>query len=186
MLDALRAVGAGIDRYRQVVAARLGLGTAELIAISHLHHQEGLRAAQIGARTGLTPGSVTALLDRLESRGYVTRLRPDHDRRTLQIHLTPAGRAIGDAMVGSLVPALDTISRDIGTDGSRTVITVLNQITEVLTGLHVDQAAEAPDQPRQQAGHRTARPRQPEKAQAGPGSRAAVGAETVTGPPTRC
>jgi hypothetical protein len=56
MLDALRAVGAGIDRYRQVVAVRLDLGTADLITISQLHHQEPLRAAQIGARTGLTPG----------------------------------------------------------------------------------------------------------------------------------
>ena len=93
MLDALRAVGAGIDRYRQVAAARLGLGTAELTAISQLHHQEPLRAAQIGARTGLTPGSVTALLDRLESRGYVTRLRPDHDRRTLGLDREPGPRA---------------------------------------------------------------------------------------------
>jgi DNA-binding MarR family transcriptional regulator len=152
MLGALRAVGGGIDRYRQVVAARLGLGTAELIAISQLHHQEPLRAAQIGARTGLTPGSVTALLDRLESRGYVTRLRPDHDRRSLQICLTSTGRAIGDGMVEALVPALDAIARDIGADGSRTVITVLNLITEVLTGLNVDQAAEPLDQPRHQEG----------------------------------
>jgi DNA-binding MarR family transcriptional regulator len=138
MLDALRAVGAGIDRYRQTVAARLDLGSAELITIGQLHHQEPMRAAQIGSRTGLTPGSVTALLDRLEARGYIRRTTPEHDRRGRQIYLTTTGRALGDGIVAPLVPALDSIADDIGSNGSQTVITVLNMITEVLADLAAD------------------------------------------------
>jgi DNA-binding MarR family transcriptional regulator len=145
MLDALRSVGAGIDRYRQAVAARLDLGSAELITIGQLHHQEPLRAAQIGSRTGLTRGSVTALLDRLEARGYITRTTPEHDRRSLHIYLTAAGRALGDGMVAPLVPALDAIADDIGPHGSQTVIAVLNLITDVLADLSTADAPQPPD-----------------------------------------
>jgi DNA-binding MarR family transcriptional regulator len=60
-----------------------------------------VRAGQIGERTGLTPGSVTALLNRLESRGYLTCMRPDHDRRSLQVSLTPAGRTLGGVLVAT-------------------------------------------------------------------------------------
>lgn len=135
LLDALRAVGWGIDRYRQAVAAELGLGTAELIAIAQLHYTEPLQARQIGERTGLTPGSVTALLDRLESRGYLTRTRPTHDRRVLQIELTPAGRALGDGMAQPLVPAINTIIEDVGSEYSEAVVTVLKRIADVLGDL---------------------------------------------------
>ena len=42
----------------------------------------------------LNPGAMTRLLDRLESKGYVTRVHDAQDRRGVHIHLTEAGKAI--------------------------------------------------------------------------------------------
>ena len=39
----------------------------------------------------LNPGAMTRLLDKLEAKGFVTRVADPVDRRALQIHLTPAG-----------------------------------------------------------------------------------------------
>jgi DNA-binding MarR family transcriptional regulator len=133
VLAALRDIGAGIDSYRQAMAVQAGLVTADLIAIGLLHQDEPLRAGQIGERTGLTPGSVTALLNRLESRGYLTRVRPDHNRRSLQVSLTPAGRTLGDALVANLLPALSAIVEDIGPSECAAVLGVLERITTALT-----------------------------------------------------
>ena len=91
LLAAVRAIGACTDAYRRAVATAVDLGTADLVALSLLQREEPQRASQIGEWTGLTPGSVTALLDRLESRGFLTRIRPTHDRRSLDVCLTPEG-----------------------------------------------------------------------------------------------
>lgn len=152
VLEALRSIGAGIDRYRQVVAGQLGLGTAELITISQLHHEEPLPARRIGARTGLTPGSVTALLDRLEARGYVTRVRPPHDRRALQVWLTPAGRALGDGMVNRLLPPIAAIVDEIGPDGARTAVAMLDQIAAALNDVALGMAGPGSETPPSSAG----------------------------------
>lgn len=138
ILTAVRAIGTRTDAYRRAVAAEVGLGAADLAAISLLHRQEPQRASQIGELTGLTPGSVTALLDRLQGRGYLTRIRPDHDRRSLQVCLTPAGRALGDAVINALLPTMDRIAAEVGPDRVSIALTVLEKINAALEGHAAD------------------------------------------------
>jgi DNA-binding MarR family transcriptional regulator len=138
ILVALRAVGAGIDSYRRAIAAHYGLVTADLVAIGLLHQQEPQRPSRIGEQTGLTPGSVTALLDRLEARGYLIRVRPAEDRRRLHVWLTPQGRALGDTLVDVLLPGLTRIVEGIGPEDCRTVIGALDQTSAALTALASD------------------------------------------------
>jgi DNA-binding MarR family transcriptional regulator len=88
----LRQLMQGWDRYRQSVAAQLGMGVTEVVALGHLHQDGPLTPRELGARLALTSGSVTALLDRLVRGGFVTRtLNPD-DRRSLLAAVTPAGK----------------------------------------------------------------------------------------------
>lgn len=138
LLTAVRAIGTATDAYRRAVIAESGLGSADLATLSLLHREEPQQANRIGESTGLTPGSVTALLDRLEAGGYVTRIRTDHDRRSLQVHLTPEGRAMGDAVINNLLPAMNDIAEHLGPDGCRVVLTTLATITRVLTALAAD------------------------------------------------
>jgi DNA-binding MarR family transcriptional regulator len=140
MLTALRKIGAGIDGYRRAVAAHLDLAIADLVAIGLLHHRGPQRASQIAEHTGLTPGSVTALLDRLHSRGYLTRIRPTEDRRRTHIALTPEGRALSDTTVQVLLPALARIVDDIGPDDCRIVIDALDRARAALVTLAADPA----------------------------------------------
>ncbi len=54
-------------------------------------------AGRLGERTGLAPASVTRMVDRLEKRGLVERKRSPEDRRSVEIHLEPAGeRMLGE------------------------------------------------------------------------------------------
>jgi DNA-binding MarR family transcriptional regulator len=138
LLAVVRAIRASTDGYRRVVAARFGLGAADLAALSLLQRQEPQRAGQIGEWTGLTPGSVTALLDRLEARGLLTRIRPAHDRRSVEVGLTPEGRALGDAVIDGLLPAMDRVAAEIGPDGCRLVVAALRTVNAALDGLSAD------------------------------------------------
>ena len=63
------------------LAERVGLGATEEKTLTLLSQLGPLTAGEIASRTGLTTPSVTGLLDRLESKGMVQRVRDPHDRR---------------------------------------------------------------------------------------------------------
>jgi DNA-binding MarR family transcriptional regulator len=63
------------------LAERVGLGATEMKTLFLLSRLGPLTAGEIAHRTGLTTPSVTSLIDRLESKGFVRRVRDTHDRR---------------------------------------------------------------------------------------------------------
>lgn len=57
-------------------------------------------AGRLGEATGLSPTSITRLVDRLEGRGLVSRRRTTADRRWVEVRLEPAGeRLLGEIKV---------------------------------------------------------------------------------------
>jgi DNA-binding MarR family transcriptional regulator len=57
-------------------------------------------AGQLGRAAGLSPASMTHLLDRLEEHGLVCRQRGADDRRAVHVHLTEEGqRVLGEVKV---------------------------------------------------------------------------------------
>jgi len=74
----------------QASARACDLGATDLYALNILELSGPMTPGELSARTGLTTGPTTRLIDRLEAAGYVTR-RPDpHDRRKLVV--APIGR----------------------------------------------------------------------------------------------
>lgn len=64
----------------------------------------------LAARLGVTKGAVTRLIDGLERRGFVERLRSGEDRRRVEVGLTDEGRreaqrllGLSDAAVGAVL-----------------------------------------------------------------------------------
>jgi DNA-binding MarR family transcriptional regulator len=75
---------------RTASGEEFGLADAYLL---HFIGAEGSRTpGDIASFTGLTSGSVTSLIDRLERGGYVARERSTADRRVVMIGLTPKAR----------------------------------------------------------------------------------------------
>jgi DNA-binding MarR family transcriptional regulator len=57
-------------------------------------------SSRLGQAVGLSPASLSHLVDRLEKRGLVSRRRDDEDRRRVDVHLEPAGeRVLGETRV---------------------------------------------------------------------------------------
>lgn len=63
------------------MAERVGLGATEEKTLALLSRLGPLTAGEIASHTGLTTPSVTGLLDRLEEKVMVRRVRDPHDRR---------------------------------------------------------------------------------------------------------
>lgn len=83
--------------YNHSVSAKVGLGASDSQFMTLLQTYGPLTPRQLAEHTGLTSGTVTGVIDRLESHGFVTR-RPDpRDRR--KVVVTPSMEAIQDKLV---------------------------------------------------------------------------------------
>src|SRR6516164_2120047 len=74
--------------------ADLSLGAAEINALANLADRGALSVGELSAETGTRATTLTGVLDRLESRGYLTRELDASDRRSFRLPLTEAGQAV--------------------------------------------------------------------------------------------
>ncbi|GAA3074029.1 MarR family winged helix-turn-helix transcriptional regulator [Streptomyces glomeratus] len=76
--------------FNQAVAEHLGMHATDVQCLSLLTAQpEPLTVKQIAEMTGLTTGSATRLVDRLERGGYVVRTPDERDRRRVLVTTVP-------------------------------------------------------------------------------------------------
>jgi DNA-binding MarR family transcriptional regulator len=83
--------------YNHAVSAKLGLGASDSQFMTLLQTYGPLTPRQLAEHTGLTSGTVTGVIDRLESHGFVTRKPDPSDRR--KVVVTPSLEAIQEKLV---------------------------------------------------------------------------------------
>ncbi|PVZ10063.1 MarR family winged helix-turn-helix transcriptional regulator [Actinomycetospora cinnamomea] len=90
LYSASRAV---TDVYRPLLA-ELGLTYPQYLVLLVLWESEPRTVRDVGAALALDYGTVSPLLKRLESAGWIARRRNPRDERTVTVHLTDEGRAL--------------------------------------------------------------------------------------------
>ncbi|MFE7215384.1 MarR family winged helix-turn-helix transcriptional regulator [Streptomyces sp. NPDC001698] len=79
--------------YHAAISARMGLSAVEEKTLDLLQRSGALSAGELGELTGLTPASVTGLIDRLERKGFARRAKDPQDRRRVNVEIDPATNA---------------------------------------------------------------------------------------------
>ena len=85
---------------RQVVSLytpylkELGLTYTQYIVFLVLWESDGIPVGELGRRLYLDNGTLTPLLKKLETAGYLTRARDSRDERVVTVTLTEEGRAL--------------------------------------------------------------------------------------------
>jgi DNA-binding MarR family transcriptional regulator len=79
--------------YRPLLDA-LGLTYPQYLVMLVLWERDGPTVSALGERLHLDSGTLTPLLKRLETAGLLVRRRSAQDERRVELHLTPAGRAL--------------------------------------------------------------------------------------------
>lgn len=71
--------------------SELGLGPSDLAAMGHLYFEGPQAPGELSAWMGVTSGTMTALLRRVEKAGFLRRDPNPQDRRGVVVSLSPAG-----------------------------------------------------------------------------------------------
>ncbi len=91
-MQSLRRIFKAIEDYSQEVSNSFGITGPQLWALKTVSRHPGLALGDLSRKMYLHPSTVTGVIDRLESKGYVTRDRDSADRRVVNVKLTPAGQ----------------------------------------------------------------------------------------------
>ncbi|MFE7777377.1 MarR family winged helix-turn-helix transcriptional regulator [Streptomyces sp. NPDC057445] len=110
VIAALTAAGrdssAAAVAFHTAVAAKQGLGPTETKSLDLLQRHGPLTAKDLAERSGLAPASVTGLVDRLEAKGYVRRVKHPTDKRRVLVESRPEKLA-------ELAPLFDDWAREV-------------------------------------------------------------------------
>lgn len=135
VVELLPGWGHTIAQLNALVAERMGLSVRDLDALYALDWLQSATATELGEHVGLTSGSATRMIDRLENAGLVARVRDREDRRRVVIEAT----ASGSERVAAYYRDLTRATREGLSDFT---MTELETVRRFLQKSSVDSAAE--------------------------------------------
>ncbi|KWV91531.1 hypothetical protein AUC45_09855 [Erythrobacter sp. YT30] len=118
--------------FASYAARRMKLGLTEIACLEQIQVRGPLTPKEIGQHLNLRSGSVTALIDRLEFKGFVERTRRRDDRRSLRVGLTENAFVAAE---NDMIPLARTLSQIAGSKSTRereVIETFLSQVNDQL------------------------------------------------------
>ena len=113
-----RGIGAYIGRARRTIVeaidrelAPLGISHAQWIVVMLLGDGAASTAAELCKILIYDPGAMTRLLDRLEKKGVLRRVRTRDDRRAVRLELTAEGKKLYPRILEALVQVFNRLLR---------------------------------------------------------------------------
>jgi DNA-binding MarR family transcriptional regulator len=105
VLLAARDHGIGTILFRNALARRLGLNLTESLCLTILGIKSASTPTELARYIGLTTGSTTALLDRLEKRNFIQRKPNPEDRRGVIIEIDESYARTAQELVAGIQKA---------------------------------------------------------------------------------
>ncbi|HPY60795.1 MAG TPA: MarR family transcriptional regulator [Methanospirillum sp.] len=99
-------------------------------AIEILGHYGRMNMKELAGRLGITTGTTTVAVDRLERKGFARRVRAEHDRRSYIIELTEEGTLAYEEHHRHHLNLASEIASILGEEDTQAFIGILQKINE--------------------------------------------------------
>ena len=100
-IGAVRASQTATQTLDHAIAEYMGIDDTAFRCLDVLDQEGPMSAGRLAERARLSPGATTALIDRLERKGYARRTRDTEDRRRVLVEIAPELRERAAELYGS-------------------------------------------------------------------------------------
>jgi DNA-binding MarR family transcriptional regulator len=100
-IAAVRASQTAAEMLDASLAEYMGIDGTAFRCLDILDQEGPMTAGHLAERARLSPGATTAVLDRLEGKGYARRVRDTEDRRRVLVEVAPELRQRAEELYGS-------------------------------------------------------------------------------------
>ncbi|HKJ65757.1 MAG TPA: MarR family transcriptional regulator [Desulfopila sp.] len=119
-----------ISSWEHSVVKDSGLSPAQMHTIEVIGHQKNLRMKELAGKLGVTTGTLTIGIDRLEKLGFVVRKPHDTDRRSYFVVLTEEGERMFEEHHRFHEDFTREISAELSPSEAQTLSTLLTKILD--------------------------------------------------------
>lgn len=128
------------DRYVTLLARESKIGRTEFVALDYMQEAGELTPAQLADRLVLTSGATTALVDRLENAGMLTRNPHPEDRRSWLLRLTKGSDEAGAKRLSPYLKDLESAARRLNA-AERSAVGAFIEAAEEAATKHADRSS---------------------------------------------
>ena len=128
----IRKLSRSLDKYSKYLDNKYHVTLPQLLCLNEMHAHGSTTLTDLTRKLNMNNSAMTGIVDRLEAKGLLQRIRKARDRRTVYIEFTDTGRDYA----GHLLQVLETDSffdaSKITTDKLAEIVTSLEQIINSL------------------------------------------------------
>jgi DNA-binding MarR family transcriptional regulator len=110
---ALYSANHAMQRVYQPLLAPLGLTYPQFLVLMTLWQADGRTVGELGRALGLESNTLTPLLKRMESQGFLCRARDSNDERQVRVTLTDKGRGLQEQSAGIATCIFDACGLEV-------------------------------------------------------------------------
>lgn len=127
----LRYIAAIIKQQGRKILSNYTITPPQFVALQWLFEHGDMTIGDLSNRMFLAFSTTTDLVDRMEKNNLVKRVRDEHDRRVVRIHLLTEGERVIEEVIEKRRVYLDTVLEDF--DESQ-----IQEFSNLLTKLHLE------------------------------------------------
>ncbi|CAO3374913.1 MarR family winged helix-turn-helix transcriptional regulator [Azospirillum argentinense] len=131
----VREAHRAIARALQLRIADHGVSMGQWYFLRALWEEDGLTQRELSQRVGMMEPTTVTALNNLERCDLVQRVRNSHDRRKVNIYLTPKGKALRADILPCALEIEDTATQGISAGDLALTVSVLRRVSANLGGL---------------------------------------------------
>ncbi len=140
VLITLRRLIRATDLHSKQLVKTAGITAPQLLLLRAIHDQGEVTIGEIANEVSLSQATVTTILDRLEKRELVYRVRSNRDKRKVHAYLTEAGR---DLLQNAPLPLQEHFIRqfkDLKNWEQTMILSSLQRVVQMMDAQHLDAA----------------------------------------------
>lgn len=132
VLRAIRRIIRAVDIHSKRVGRTVGLTVPQIVVLGGIRDLGEVTSSMLSAHVHLSPPTVTTILDNLEARGLVERVRSRVDRRVVHPRLTEAGSEVLDAAPPLLQSAFMASFAELPAVERQAIVTAFEKVAEMM------------------------------------------------------
>jgi DNA-binding MarR family transcriptional regulator len=116
----------------QKISKRYGLTEPQSAVVRNLYNKGPMSSADLSRNLFVTPSNITGIIDRLEKKQFVERIKKKGDRRVALINLTDSGKKLSKTLPDPIMKKFIAELADLEPEHVRLLAVAMNQILNLI------------------------------------------------------
>ena len=140
IVDSIRRLVRAVYLDSQKMSKQFGLTGPQSSVLRNLVNDGPMSSADLSRMLYVTPANITGIIDRLEIKGLVERIKKQGDRRVALITLTESGQQLGRSIPDPIINLFISELGDLEPERLKLLAGAMNQVLNLIDAKGVEEA----------------------------------------------